>query len=188
MLDLRKIWNHISKRLPRKRHLRGSFLHRAVGERLFHNDNWKISRHSVAAGLAVGTIVAFTPTIGVQMFLAGVAAYFLRVNIPAAILVCWVTNPVTAPFIYPLQYRLGSWILCILNLEKTCNSNGLFSNLVHYAWPLWIGSLVSGLILSIIAYWSVFLGWNWLMKVRGKFNKGFHNIHEGLESKLQNKE
>ncbi|MCR4321870.1 MAG: DUF2062 domain-containing protein [Candidatus Brocadiaceae bacterium] len=40
------------------------------------------------------------------------AALVMRVNIPVAIAASWITNPLTAPVIYPLQYRLG--------IEKYC--------------------------------------------------------------------
>ncbi|KNZ69686.1 hypothetical protein Tfer_1707 [Thermincola ferriacetica] len=188
MLKFRDIKEKIIKNLPRRHHLRGTILHRAIGEKLFKKECWTMTRHSVAAGLAVGTIVAFTPTIGLQMLLAGAAAYFLRVNIPAAIIVCWVTNPVTAPAIIPLQYKLGVRLMTVLHIGWVNVQPGLFYKLVYYAWPLWIGSLVSGLTLAIIVYWAVFLSWDRLMYLKSKVDRSLHNIHEEIEHKIHHRD
>ena len=59
----------------------------------------------------MGLFIGFTPTMGVQVVLAGLAAYFVRVHVPVAIAASLVTNPFTAAVIYPLQYQLGVWLI-----------------------------------------------------------------------------
>lgn len=68
------------------------------------------SPRAIAGGLAIGTFVAFTPTIGVQIILAFIIATFLNMNRPAAIIPVWITNPITVAPIYTLNYWLGSKI------------------------------------------------------------------------------
>jgi len=99
---------------PRKRKLKGGMIHRVIGDRLFDPGLWKITVQKTAAGMAIGTFVAFTPTLGFQMILATILAFVLRVNIPAAIMAVWITNPVTIPIIYPLEFKLGYWISSVL--------------------------------------------------------------------------
>lgn len=65
------------------------------------------SPRAIAGGLALGTFIAFTPTIGVQLILAFVIATFFNLNRPAAMIPVWITNPVTIAPIYTFNYWLG---------------------------------------------------------------------------------
>ena len=66
------------------------------------------SPRAIAGGLGIGTFVAFTPTIGVQIILAVIIATFFNMNRPAAMIPVWITNPLTVAPIYTLNYWLGS--------------------------------------------------------------------------------
>ena len=109
ILNLKKLGLRLLHLIPRQHHLNGTILHRVIGDRLFDPRLWKPTQTSVSAGLAIGIFIALTPTIGVQIPLIILSALFLRVNIPVALAASWVTNPLTAPIIYPLQYQLGLW-------------------------------------------------------------------------------
>lgn len=63
--------------------------------------------HQVAGGIGLGMFVAFTPTFGVHMILAFVAATLFRANRAAAVAVVWITNPFTAIPVYLFCYRVG---------------------------------------------------------------------------------
>ena len=66
------------------------------------------SPKAIAGGFSLGLFIAFTPTIGVQIVLAFFVATALNLNRPAAVLAVWITNPVTVPAIFSLNYWLGS--------------------------------------------------------------------------------
>ena len=68
------------------------------------------SPRAIAGGLALGTFIAFTPTVGVQLILAFVAATFFNMNRPAAMIPVWITNPITVAPIYTFNYWLGSTV------------------------------------------------------------------------------
>jgi hypothetical protein len=68
------------------------------------------SPRAIAGGLGLGTFIAFTPTIGVQLILAFVIATFFNMNRPAAMIPVWITNPVTVAPIYTFNYWLGTKI------------------------------------------------------------------------------
>ena len=68
------------------------------------------SPRAIAGGLGVGTFIAFTPTVGVQLILAFVIATFFNMNRPAAMIPVWITNPVTVAPIYTFNYWLGTKI------------------------------------------------------------------------------
>jgi uncharacterized protein (DUF2062 family) len=66
---------------------------------------------SIAGGMTVGIFVGMGPTFGFQMIPAAFIAALLRVNILAAVLGVWISNPFTAVPIYYSEYRLGRFIL-----------------------------------------------------------------------------
>ena len=66
------------------------------------------SPRAIAGGLGIGTFIAFTPTEGIQIFLAIIFATLFKVNRPAAIIPTVVTNPVTVGATYAFCYWLGS--------------------------------------------------------------------------------
>ncbi len=68
------------------------------------------SSQSIAAGVALGVFIGFTPTVGFQMVIAALTATVLRVNRLAAIFPVWITNPFTIVPIYYFEYRVGTWV------------------------------------------------------------------------------
>lgn len=158
-------------RMPRRRHLRDTWLHRQLGERIFHPNLWRPTRHGIAGGLAVGVFVAMTPTIGIQMVLACLAAYFLRVNIPIAIAACWITNPATIPIIYPLQFQLGKALVGVPDPEELRHYQGIVRGFYHYARPMFVGSLIPSIVLSALSYVITYGLWNLIGKLVRRKNK-----------------
>ena len=151
--------NKFIRHIPRPETLRGGWLHRILGERLFHPALWRPTRVQVAGGLALGVFVALTPTMGVQMFIAGIAAFFLRLNIPISLAACWITNPLSAPVVYGLQYELGLYLSGTVCDPQLIHSSTLMENAMYLAKPLWIGSLVSAAFFAPLAYLAVVFGW-----------------------------
>lgn len=144
------------KKIPRQRHLRGTWLHRILGERLFTPGLWRPSGNKVAAGIGTGLFWAMMP-IPLQMVPAGITAYLLRFNVPAAISLVWVTNPFTWPVILYWQYRLGSWLLGQKPPPETDAS--LFSSLGSVPLPLLLGCLVCGIVIAPLSYISAAVLW-----------------------------
>lgn len=138
--------------MPRRRHLHGGWLHRILGERLFDPELWKPTRRGLAGGLALGLFIGFTPTMGVQIILAGVAAYLLRVNVPVAIAASLVTNPFTAAVVYPLEYQLGVWLIGVPDSAELEGMTLAMRGFIRYGQPLWAGSLFIGTIAAVLGY------------------------------------
>jgi uncharacterized protein (DUF2062 family) len=65
------------------------------------------SPRAIAGGFGLGTFIAFTPTVGVQLILALLVATLFNMNRPAASIPVWITNPVTVAPIYTFNYWLG---------------------------------------------------------------------------------
>lgn len=65
------------------------------------------SPRAIAGGLGVGTFIAFTPTMGIQLILAVIVATMFNMNRPASMIPVWITNPITVAPIYTFNYWLG---------------------------------------------------------------------------------
>lgn len=68
------------------------------------------SPREVALGAALGMFLAFTPTFGIQLFLALIITSLIRASRPAALITVWVTNIFTIAPIYAFCYWLGAFI------------------------------------------------------------------------------
>lgn len=145
--------------LPRRKHLKGGRLHRWIGEGIFAPELWRPTRREIAGGLALGVFIGLTPTMGAQIVLAGAAAFLLKVNVPMALAGSLVTNPFTAPVIYPLEYRLGVWLIGPPEPAEWEAYSGMLSSFVRYAKPLWAGSLVVAGVAAAVVYGLVMLLW-----------------------------
>lgn len=108
----------------------------------------------IAKGFALGIFIGMTPTFGFQIILAIFAAFLLRENKLAAVIGVWITNPVTAPFIYAAEYELGRRLLQMEPLSF--NIDFTFESLMALSWdiliPLLFGSFLFGVLLSGISY------------------------------------
>jgi uncharacterized protein (DUF2062 family) len=122
------------------------------------------SPHKVALGFALGVLISFTPTFGVQMALAAAIATLVRVNPLSAIVGVQLTNVFTVVPIYLMCYRVG-----LLLLGK---STGAVPAVDHaQSWSLWemtrlgwdwiftelVGAVFVGTFSAVVAY--VFALW-----------------------------
>jgi uncharacterized protein (DUF2062 family) len=108
----------------------------------------------IAKGIALGIFIGMTPTFGFQMLIAVFFAYLFRKNRLAAILGVWVTNPVTAPFIYAIEYEIGRILLGMerarLPLEFSWEAYADLGWNIMY--PLWVGGILIGIVLGLLSY------------------------------------
>ncbi len=154
---IQNIMEKMRKRLP------GTWIHRVLGESLFHEHLWVRDQRAVAGGLAIGLFVAFTPTIPLQMFLAAVGAIYFKLNIPIALAACWITNPLTAGPIYLASWKVGRYILenfAVLGNFFDFFGQGRMHSIVKQSAYLWTGSLVFASLAAILGYWVTVMFWN----------------------------
>ncbi|MDM8555272.1 DUF2062 domain-containing protein [Desulfococcaceae bacterium HSG7] len=118
--------------------------------------------HEIALGLALGLFVAMTPTMGFQMAIAICIATFFKLNKVAAGIGVWVTNPVTAPIIYPICYYIGSRIYSVPKSQTVGAGLNvkLFYTLLVKAPELFIaltiGGVIIGLPLAVAGYYFAY--------------------------------
>ena len=87
---------------------------------LLHNANlWHLNRRSVSKAFAVGLFFAFIP-VPFQMVLAAGFAIIVHANLPLAIALVWITNPLTMPAIFYFCYLVGTWIIGAYQRKNLC--------------------------------------------------------------------
>lgn len=138
---------------------------------------WKPTRHTFAGGLAVGLFVMMLVIPG-QMPLAVFIAALLRLNIPIAIVACWITNPVTMAPVAWWEIEFGNWFLRATGLgnppplgwEELKNMIELisswstfwdfFAKLKPWVASLYLGGVMLGAILAPVGYVLSYLLWD----------------------------
>lgn len=133
----------------------------------------------IAFAFAIGVFVAFSPLLGLHFILACVLAMVFRLRIRVALLGCAVGNPWTMPFIYGGSFFLGNRII---KTKTPFNLNYFISiadqlgasivsldfgsfkvsilKLMTIALPFTVGTLVLGLISSVLSYIIIILLFN----------------------------
>jgi len=129
--------------------------------RLLKNPNlWHLNRNSVAAAAAVGLFMAFVP-VPFQMVLAAAGAITIGCNLPVAVAMVWITNPVTMPPIFYFAYKLGAWLLSLkphpIQFEMTFD--WLLNKLGAIWEPFLLGCFVLGVLWAAVGYVAVRIVW-----------------------------
>lgn len=71
---------------------------------------WHVNRFTISRGVAIGLFSAFIP-LPIQMLAASLLAIFFRANLPIAVLMTWVSNPVTFLPLNYFIYKVGNYIM-----------------------------------------------------------------------------
>ena len=72
---------------------------------------WHMNRNSLGRAVYIGVLCAFFPLPG-QMPLAIIGALLFRANVPMAIALTWLTNPLTTiPIFWVLFYLVSHWLV-----------------------------------------------------------------------------
>ncbi|TFH27625.1 MAG: DUF2062 domain-containing protein, partial [Myxococcales bacterium] len=83
-------------------------LQQIVMHNILHLDD---TPHRIAWGVFIGAMIAFTPTLGLQIMLYLPVAALLRANKLSGIPVLFISNPFTAVPLYYATWSLGAAIL-----------------------------------------------------------------------------
>ncbi len=148
----------LASKMPSPESLRQTWVHRWVGDGLFHHELWVPTRHSFAMGMAVGFFFGLLPLFGLQIATSLVFGFFVRAHLPTAALGTFISNPFTVPAIVVLQYGFGKKISSFFQLEtKEFYIQG--PQYLHHGIPFGIGAIVSAILLAVIGYGLVYLFW-----------------------------
>lgn len=73
---------------------------------------WQFNRHSLNKAVYIGVLSAFFPLPG-QMLLALIGALIFRANVPMALGLTWITNPLTTLPVFYAGYYIGAKLLSV---------------------------------------------------------------------------
>lgn len=83
---------------------------RVFGNVLYNPNLWNLNRRSASGAFAVGLFMAFVPLPSQMIMAAGLAILF-GVNLPLAVTLVWISNPITMPVMFYFAYKVGAFCL-----------------------------------------------------------------------------
>lgn len=101
-----------------------------IAHRFLSPELWRFTRRSVPRGVALGLFSAFIVPVG-QIFLAAFLALPARANVPLAVLVTFVTNPLTLAFWLVVANKVGQFFL---RIDKSGQSAALGQEFASGRW------------------------------------------------------
>lgn len=137
---------------------------------LLHDPNlFHLNRQSVSIAFMVGLFVCFLPIPG-QMPLAAAIALMVRCNLPIAVSLVWLTNPVTMPVMFFTAYKLGAWMLDRPPTQFSFEpSLDWLSTKFLIIWkPLLLGCFTFGVASGLTGYLLIQGLWRWHVAERWK--------------------
>ncbi len=152
----------IKRYLP-DRHAIGQYKPLKIFGRLLHDPNlWHLNRNSTSGAVAVGLFLAFMP-IPFQMLPAAALAIMLRLNLPLAVALVWVTNPLTIPPLFYFCYRIGAWVIGYVGDDMAFAWSWEWFRLqLGQVWePFLIGSSIVASFSALLGYFGMRTLWRW---------------------------
>ncbi|GGI76188.1 DUF2062 domain-containing protein [Shewanella gelidii] len=131
--------------------------------RLLHKPNlWALNRKSAPGAFAVGLFAAWVP-IPFQMVLAAALAIFFNVNIPVAVALVWITNPLTMPVMFYCAYILGAKVLGQTTQEFVFEASWQWfeASLATIGPAFLLGCFIFGIIFSFCGFFGIKSLWKY---------------------------
>jgi hypothetical protein len=115
--------------------------------------------HSIAAGVACGVAISFTPFIGFHLVGSFLLCLLVRGNYLAAAVGTLVGNPWTFPFILVASYQLGHALLggraAHIESLQHWDLATLLAELEAVFWPMTVGGCLLALIAGLATYFPL---------------------------------
>ncbi len=165
------IKKYLKKILPNTERIANDSSLSRVSHYLINPLLWHINRRSVAKGVAIGLLIAFLP-LPFQMLLAVLLSIFFKANLPIAVVLTWITNPLTFLPINYFIYKVGELFVLNGDYHVVSNFNFEFKNKpwgsiisqllqwVHSAGkPFLVGFPIVAVSASVLGFFGVRLAW-----------------------------
>ena len=156
-------------------HLRAGWVGKWLGKHGVNPDLWSFQRGPVARAMVAGLLPATSPLLGLHHILAVILAVILRANVPTAVVVQTVNNPLTIPVYYTVAYHVGELALgrptkyeggIPEKMRKLDQTVGLRAKLRVLAGefamvvvPLTVGCTIIGVVVSAAGYGLIYAIW-----------------------------
>jgi len=118
-----------------------------------------INRKSISRGILIGLFWGFIP-MPMQMLAVLAITPFIKFNVPISISMVWLSNPLTMPFMYYMEYQTGNFLLGRERIENIELTLDWFSqNWDNIIVPLYVGTLPFSILLSGLIYYIINILW-----------------------------
>jgi len=149
---------------------------------------------SIAMGTAVGMFVAWTPTVGIQIVMVLILALAIPMNRIAALIMIYISNPLTMVPMYYLEYVVGLTLLgrdgmsydeflelCNVTIELARQESYWSATLTFFrelGYPILTALIVGGTVIGALTAVPTYpLTLNWIRKYR---ERGVVNSGDGV--------
>ncbi len=144
-----------------------------------------LNRKAVSRGILVGLFWGFIP-MPMQMLAVMMTTPLLKFNVPLAISMVWLSNPITMPAMYYMEYLTGNWLMGVdtgLTVELTLD--WFSENWDQIVVPLYVGTAFYSIGVSGVIYFVI--NWLWIksLKSEEKFkDRLFRKIRRQKDSSI----
>lgn len=133
-------------------------------------ESFSYQRKPILRSFLIGTYISFLP-IPFQMLVILFFSVPFKANVPIAMSLAWITNPITMPFIFFVEYKIGNFIINGVPLFEF-KETFLVSNIPKYFLETFVGGSILGVFASVISYIFVFYMWKgYIIFKRKNLNK-----------------
>jgi len=116
------------------------------------------NRRMISRAVLIGLFIAFIP---MPMQMAAVLLFvpFIKFNVPVALAMCWLSNPLTMPLMYYMEYLTGSFLLGIEPEPVEMTLEWFSHNFDNIFIPLYFGTAIYSIFGSLFGYFLVNFFW-----------------------------
>lgn len=128
---------------------------------------WSFKREHLWPALYIGSVLAFMPTYGLQVFIAVLAAMVVRANLTVIVALQMITNPLTIAPLYLLTHTVGQWLIDVTGYGSA--DAGIASSVN----ALVLGGIVVGLAIALV----LDVAWRLLAWEARRFTQRYRTTH-----------
>ena len=136
-----------------------------LGDRLHSPNLWHLNRRSVSRAFAIGLWAMYTPPLPWQQVIAALGAIYFNANLPIAVALVWITNPLTWLPMYYFAYEVGALAMGAATFSFDQFSQ-IFSieKVMELGTPLLLGCFILMNVGGVLGYFGI--QWLWRRSVR----------------------
>ncbi len=117
-----------------------------------------VNRKAVTRGLLVGIFWGFIP-MPFQMLAVLATTPLFKFNVPLAISMVWLSNPITMPFMYYMEYITGCFALGMEPVKVQLTMEWFEKNFENILVPLYVGTAFYSVGVSAAVYFIINISW-----------------------------
>ena len=131
-----------------------------LGDKLHAPNLWHLNRRSVSRAFAVGLWAMYTPPLPWQQVIAAIGAIYFNANLPIAVALVWITNPLTWIPLYYIAYQVGALAMGAPTFSFDQFSS-LFSidKVMELGTPLLLGCFILMNVGAVLGYYGIQYLW-----------------------------